>query len=144
MAKQTDRLLATGHQRHYSILYDNAVELLRQGLLGELHYIRAQWHRGNLPGHDSWQPPLPPVGQAGETCWPSKLGEKIGRLPEAVGRGQAQGRQRSRDRAARSRVAQARRKSPTRCVDAEKFGYQSKQLRTPTARSFTTGRPSRN
>ena len=29
------------------------------GLIGDIHHIRAQWHRGNLPGNDSWQPPLP-------------------------------------------------------------------------------------
>jgi predicted dehydrogenase len=51
--------LATGHQRHYNILYDHAVYLIRQGLLGDVHYIRAQWHRGNLPGQDSWQQPMP-------------------------------------------------------------------------------------
>ena len=56
---QTGRLLATGHQRHYSTLYESAVELIRMGLLGKLHFIRAQWHRGNLPGNDSWQPHLP-------------------------------------------------------------------------------------
>lgn len=52
-------VLAVGHQRHYSILYDNAVEQIRQGLIGDIHHIRAQWHRANMPGHDSWQPPLP-------------------------------------------------------------------------------------
>jgi predicted dehydrogenase len=52
-------ILAVGHQRHYSILYDNAVEQIRQGLIGDIHHIRAQWHRANLPGNDSWQPPLP-------------------------------------------------------------------------------------
>jgi len=58
VAAQTNKLLATGHQRHYSVLYDNAVETIRLGLLGDLHFIRAQWHRCNLPGHDSWSPPL--------------------------------------------------------------------------------------
>ena len=52
-------VLAVGHQRHYSILYANAVDQIKRGLLGELHHIRAQWHRGNLPGNDSWAPPLP-------------------------------------------------------------------------------------
>ena len=52
-------LLAVGHQRHYNILYANAVDSIQRGLLGEVHYIRAQWHRGNLPGNDSWQQPLP-------------------------------------------------------------------------------------
>lgn len=59
VAAQTNLLLATGHQRHYNILYDNAVEMIARGLLGDLHHIRAQWHRGNLPGHDSWQQPMP-------------------------------------------------------------------------------------
>jgi len=58
VADETGLYLATGHQRHYNILYDNAVQLIRKGVLGDLHYIRAQWHRGNLPGNDSWQQPL--------------------------------------------------------------------------------------
>ena len=60
VAYQTNKLLATGHQRHYSVLYDNAVDTIRRGIIGDIHHIRAQWHRGNLPGNDSWQPPLPP------------------------------------------------------------------------------------
>ncbi len=59
VSEETGMILATGHQRHYSILYDNAVSQIRSGLLGDIHHIRAQWHRGNLPGSDSWQPPLP-------------------------------------------------------------------------------------
>jgi predicted dehydrogenase len=56
-------VFAVGHQRHYNVLYDNAVDQIRGGLIGEIHHIRAQWHRGNLPGNDSWQPPLPsPAG----------------------------------------------------------------------------------
>src|SRR5262245_19638452 len=58
-AKQFNKHLATGHQRHYSILYDNAVDTIKRGLIGDIHHIRAQWHRGNLPGKDSWQQPLP-------------------------------------------------------------------------------------
>ncbi|MCA9181467.1 MAG: Gfo/Idh/MocA family oxidoreductase, partial [Planctomycetales bacterium] len=41
VAKETGLHCATGHQRHYSVLYDNAVHLLRFGLLGQLHCIRA-------------------------------------------------------------------------------------------------------
>lgn len=59
VAKETHKHLATGHQRHYNILYDNAVHAINEGLLGDIHYIRAQWHRGNLPGTDSWQQPMP-------------------------------------------------------------------------------------
>ena len=58
VAQQTGLHLATGHQRHYNVLYAEAADKIQHGLLGDLHCIRAQWHRGNLPGHDSWQQPL--------------------------------------------------------------------------------------
>ena len=58
-AMATDRLLSVGHQRHYNILYENAAETIRTGLLGDIHFVRAQWHRANLPGNDSWQPRMP-------------------------------------------------------------------------------------
>jgi len=60
VSRETGKILATGHQRHYSILYDDAVHTIGTArLIGDVHSIRAQWHRGNLPGKDSWQPPLP-------------------------------------------------------------------------------------
>ena len=60
VSRDTGKILATGHQRHYSVLYDNAVHTIGKAkLLGDLHSIRAQWHRGNLPGKDSWKPPMP-------------------------------------------------------------------------------------
>lgn len=59
VSEEKKLLMATGHQRHYNILYENANEAIRQGLLGDIHFIRAQWHRGNLPGKDSWQPLIP-------------------------------------------------------------------------------------
>ncbi len=65
--------LATGHQRHYNVKYDNAVNLIRWGLLGQLHHIRAQWHRGNLPGGDSWKMPIP----GGEMTAKNKKFDKI-------------------------------------------------------------------
>ncbi len=55
-AKETKRLLAVGHQRHYSVLYDNANDLVQKKLLGDIRFIRAQWHRNNsFPGRDSWR-----------------------------------------------------------------------------------------
>ncbi|MDR1491557.1 MAG: Gfo/Idh/MocA family oxidoreductase [Planctomycetaceae bacterium] len=59
VAEDTHKHLATGHQRHYNILYQEAVESIKRGVLGDIHYIRAQWHRGNKPGGDSWQMPMP-------------------------------------------------------------------------------------
>jgi predicted dehydrogenase len=47
VARDTNRLLAVGHQRHYSVLYDNANYLVQNGILGEIRHIRALWHRNN-------------------------------------------------------------------------------------------------
>jgi predicted dehydrogenase len=46
-AHAKNRLLAIGHQRHYSALYDNANYLVQEGHLGEIRHIRALWHRNN-------------------------------------------------------------------------------------------------
>lgn len=57
VARKEKKLLAVGHQRHYNVLYDNANAQIRAGLLGDLKFIRAQWHRNNsFPGADSWRP----------------------------------------------------------------------------------------
>jgi predicted dehydrogenase len=47
VAKETDRLLSIGHQRHYSMLYAHAVDVMHSGILGEVRHIRALWHRNN-------------------------------------------------------------------------------------------------
>ena len=54
--EETGKILTVGHQRHYSVLYDNANDLIQRGLLGDIKFIRAQWHRNNsFPGRDSWR-----------------------------------------------------------------------------------------
>lgn len=75
-ARETDRVLSIGHQRHYSLLYAYAVELIRSGSLGDIKHIRASWHRNNTwfrlgkdgkPEmeddkpvlRDSWRPAIP-------------------------------------------------------------------------------------
>jgi predicted dehydrogenase len=57
VAAKTGRLLSIGHQRHYSYLYANALEVARQkDILGDVRHIRAFWHRnqtgGGKPGAD--------------------------------------------------------------------------------------------
>ena len=63
-ARKTGKLLAIGHQRHYSYLYANALEVAAQkDMLGDVRHIRAFWHRnqtdGGKPGaengaYDTW------------------------------------------------------------------------------------------
>ncbi len=59
-ARDKKLLLAVGHQRHYSVLYEEANQLVKDGELGDIRHIRAQWHRNNsFPGRDSWRKSVP-------------------------------------------------------------------------------------
>ena len=51
-AKEKGVLLSVGHQRHYSTLYAQSLELIENGLLGEIKHIRALWHRNNSWPYD--------------------------------------------------------------------------------------------
>ena len=89
VAAQTRLHLATGHQRHYNILYQDAMDTIQRGVLGDLHYIRAQWHRGNMPGADSWQRAMPKDAKPGDAqadrltkelvSWTRKRDSSVGR-----------------------------------------------------------------
>jgi predicted dehydrogenase len=72
-ADAADKLLSIGHQRHYSMLYAHANEVVSSGVLGDVKHIRALWHRNNArpnpatderarrerPLLDSWWPAIP-------------------------------------------------------------------------------------
>jgi predicted dehydrogenase len=45
VARETGSLLSIGHQRHYSMLYSHAHEIVDSGVLGDIKHIRALWHR---------------------------------------------------------------------------------------------------
>lgn len=44
-AREYKRVLSIGHQRHYSMLYAHAQEVVKSGILGDIKHIRALWHR---------------------------------------------------------------------------------------------------
>lgn len=44
-AKEKNVILSIGHQRHYSMLYAHALEVVQSGVLGDMRHIRALWHR---------------------------------------------------------------------------------------------------
>lgn len=68
-ADKAKRMLAIGHQRHYSYLYANCRSLIERGdVLGDVRHIRAYWHRNQTNAgadgaktgkYDSWFPPVP-------------------------------------------------------------------------------------
>jgi predicted dehydrogenase len=134
LAKKANKVLTVGHQRHYSVLYDNAVNLIRWGLLGEIHHIRAQWHRGNLPGNDSWQQPLPFKVEAmvdGKKAQINFVAEKLKELKDRRNREKDPTRARLLDK----QVAQWEAWVQDEKVEADKYGYEKFQLGDGRTRS---------
>lgn len=112
--------LATGHQRHYNVKYDNAVNLIKWGLIGQIHHIRAQWHRDNVPGADSWKMPIP----GGEKDRNGKLIDKIaGDIRNREGR-IAKSTDPAEIERLQAELAQLRAWDADKGVDPRKFGYQ--------------------
>ncbi|HEV3339300.1 MAG TPA: Gfo/Idh/MocA family oxidoreductase, partial [Pirellulales bacterium] len=114
VANQLKKHLATGHQRHYSVLYDNAVDMIKQGLLGTLHSIRAQWHRSK----DSWYAKLP------DDALVKELESMQKKLAEAV---EKKDNARIEAVSVQIRGIQYRLLDKDK-VDAAKYGYQAKTL----------------
>ncbi len=128
LAKKENKVLTVGHQRHYSVLYDNAVNLIKWGMLGEIHHIRAQWHRGNLPGRDSWQQPLPfaieSYGKDGKKSKINQVAQELADFQEKLKRE----RDPERARTLQKQVAQWEAWLLDEKVEAAKYGYESFDL----------------
>ena len=132
-AAEKNMYLAIGHQRHYSMLYDNAVNLMQWGLLGQLHHIRAQWHRGNLPGKDSWQPPLP-GGEVNKRdgVREDTIATDLERFEKAL----AKENDPTKVRELEHKVAQWRIWDADKNVKAEDYGYQHITLQSGTRSAY--------
>lgn len=119
VAEQKKLVLSIGHQRHYNILYDNAVNMIRWGLLGEIHHIRAQWHRGNLPGNDSWELPIPggePISGTNKSV--DQIAQQLQAFQNALR--SATGKDAEM---LKMQVAQWNQLDADKFVDAKRFGY---------------------
>jgi len=116
VAKATRKILAVGHQRHYSILYENAVDTIKRNLLGEIHSIRAQWHRAA----DTWMAPMPDDAMVA-TIAKAELALKTaeGSAAEKLVK----------------QIAQLQAQYEDRKLDATKYGYQYAVLQPMKERS---------
>jgi predicted dehydrogenase len=116
--------LATGHQRHYNVKYDNAINLIRWGLIGQIHHIRAQWHRSNLPGKDSWKMPMPGgemVMKNGKLVREDRIAKEIAGFEASLKTAQDSAER----ELLRWKLDQWRAWDADKTVDAEAAGYQT-------------------
>lgn len=70
--KQTQRILQVGSQRVSSILYAKAKELVRSGIIGQIHLIEAYINRNSSLG--AWQYTIPPDASTETIDWDQFLG----------------------------------------------------------------------
>ena len=62
-AHSARRTLQVGHHRNYNPLYQEAYQLIRGGVIGDVYHVRALWHRNK-----SWRRKLP-KGDFDPTAW---------------------------------------------------------------------------
>ena len=72
-AQATKRILQVGSQRVSSIIYAKARELFKSGVIGELNFVEAWWHRNSAMG--AWQYTIPPDASPATCDWARFLGD---------------------------------------------------------------------
>ena len=72
--EQAKKIVQVGTQNRSSSLYKKAKELVQQGVVGDVHFVRAFWYRNGLPSEPSWRYVIPPEANPQNTDWNRFLG----------------------------------------------------------------------
>jgi predicted dehydrogenase len=72
--EKSGKIVQVGTQNRSSSLYKKAKELVQQGIIGDVHFVRAFWYRNGLPNEPSWRYVIPPEATPENTDWPKFLG----------------------------------------------------------------------
>jgi predicted dehydrogenase len=72
--KKAGTVVQVGTQNRSNSLYQMAKTLLDQGLLGDIHYVRAFWYRNSLDSAPAWRYAIPADASPQNTDWNRFLG----------------------------------------------------------------------
>ncbi|HLK66265.1 MAG TPA: Gfo/Idh/MocA family oxidoreductase [Bryobacteraceae bacterium] len=72
--EKAGKIVQVGTQNRSSSLYKKAKELVQQGMVGDVHFVRAFWYRNGLPNEPSWRYVIPPEANPQNTDWKRFLG----------------------------------------------------------------------
>ena len=72
--KASGKIVQVGTQNRSSSLYKKAKELVQQGMIGEVHFVRAFWYRNSLDNDPAWRYVIPPEANPQNTDWNRFLG----------------------------------------------------------------------
>ncbi len=73
-AEKSGKVVQVGTQNRSSSLYKKAKEMVEQGMLGDVHYVRAFWYRNSAPDNPAWRYVIPPEANESNTDWQKFLG----------------------------------------------------------------------
>jgi predicted dehydrogenase len=67
--QKSGKVVQVGTQNRSNTLYQKAKELIAQGMIGDIHYVRAYWYRNSLPNDPAWRYVIPPDASLDNTAW---------------------------------------------------------------------------
>ncbi len=57
-AQKSGKVVQVGTQNRSNSLYIKAKEMIAEGMIGDIHYVRAFWYRNGLPSEPAWRYPI--------------------------------------------------------------------------------------
>ena len=74
-AKKAGKVVQVGTQNRSNSLYIKAKEMIAQGMIGDIHYVRAFWYRNSLDNNPAWRYVIPSDASEENTDWTRFLGD---------------------------------------------------------------------
>lgn len=68
-AEASGKAVQVGTQNRSNSLYQKAKEMVQQGMIGNVHYVRACWYRNDVPSHPIWRYPISNDATPQNTDW---------------------------------------------------------------------------
>jgi len=74
-AEASGKVVQVGTQNRSNSLYQKAKEMVAQGMIGKVHYVRAFWYRNDVPSKPIWRYAIPKDASPENTDWARFLGD---------------------------------------------------------------------
>jgi predicted dehydrogenase len=72
--KKSGKIVQVGTQNRSSSLYKKAKELVKEGMIGDVHFVRAFWYRNSTDDNPAWRYVIPKDANEQNTDWAKFLG----------------------------------------------------------------------
>ena len=74
-AEASGKVVQVGTQNRSNSLYQKAKDMVAQGMIGKVHYVRAFWYRNDVPSKPIWRYAIPKDATPDNTDWARFLGD---------------------------------------------------------------------